>query len=485
MTEYEPIICFETHVELKTDTKLFCGCAVRYDAPPNSQVCPVCTGHPGTLPVLNRRAVELAIKAGLALQCTVNRRSRFARKNYFYPDLPKGYQISQYERPFCEHGSLEIQGENGEPYAVGIRRIHLEEDAGKLVHSTASLGESEYSLADFNRAGVPLLEIVGDHERNPLRSLYEARAYLEKVRQILRYLEVSDCIIEKGQFRCDVNISMRPRGTERFGNRTELKNMTSFRFILEALEHEIGRQSDLLHSGGEVLQETRLFDERKKITLPMRSKEDAPDYRYFPDPDLVRVEADEDMIARIRETIPELPDRKVVRLAEEYGIPREDILILTRDRAVSEYFAAGAAECPDKVRLGRWIIKDLFKVLNESRLGIGECPIEPGPFARLVNLVAAGEITDAMGRSMLKEMFDRKCGPEELMKDPAFRPIRDMDVVEKAVEEVLAENPEAVSKIRSGTPEPLNFLIGRVMRKTGGKADAKKVRALLRERIRA
>ena len=336
--DYDLIICFETHVELNTRTKLFCDCAVSYDSPPNSRICPVCTGQPGALPVLNKKAVEYCICAGLALDCRINRQSRFARKNYFYPDLPKGYQISQYERPFCEDGTFEIMGDDGLPYAVGIKRIHLEEDAGKLVHSSRSMDESEYSLVDYNRSSVPLLEIVTDHERNPMRSVHEARAYLEKLRQTLRYIEISECIIEQGQFRCDVNISIRPRGSQEFGNRAEIKNMASFRFIMNALEFEIERQKEIFEAGGEIPQETRTFDEQKGITLPMRSKEDAPDYRYFPDPDLLEVAIDDRMIQEIRDAMPELPDQKVNRIIEEYGIPKQDALVLTRDRAVSEFF---------------------------------------------------------------------------------------------------------------------------------------------------
>lgn len=481
--DYEVIICFETHVELKTETKLFCDCPVRYEAAPNSRICPVCTGHPGSLPVLNKKAVVHAIKAGLALHCTPNRCSRFARKNYFYPDLPKGYQISQYEAPFCENGYLEISGDDGRPYEAGIRRIHLEEDAGKLIHSSSSFGASDFSLVDYNRAGVPLLEIVGDHERNPLRSVQEARAYLEKLRQILRYIEVSDCSIEKGQFRCDVNVSLRPRGAHWFGCRSEIKNMASFKFITDALEFEIRRQSEILGSGGEITQETRLFDEQRKVTIPMRSKEDAPDYRYFPDPDLVEIQLDEDFIGKIRDSLPELPDRKVLRLTEDYGIPREDILILTKEREISDFFLACAPLCRDRVRLCRWIIRDIFQLLKESRRSISDCLIRPSDFADLMNLLEEAEITDTMARSILKEMFERGCGPRPLLAKDARRPIRDADTLRRYVEEILAENPDAVSKISHGILEPVNFLVGQVMRRTGGKADPKRVRDLIQRRL--
>jgi aspartyl-tRNA(Asn)/glutamyl-tRNA(Gln) amidotransferase subunit B len=481
--EHDVIICFETHVELKTKTKLFCDCSVKYNAPPNTQICPVCTGQPGALPVLNKRAVEYSIRAGLAMNCTINRKTRFARKNYFYPDLPKGYQISQYELPFCENGFLEILGDDGLPYSVGIKRIHLEEDAGKLVHSSSSFETSDYSLVDYNRSSVPLLEIVTDHERNPLRSLNEARVYLEKLRQTLKYIKISDCIIEKGQFRCDVNISIRPKGTQGFGNRAEIKNMASFRFMMDALEYEIKRQSEILQAGGQVEQETRLFDEKKKITIPMRSKEDAPDYRYFPDPDLVEIEIDREFIERIESSIPELPDQKMSHLIEELGIPKDDARILTKDKNVSDYFGACAPLCRDKKKLSRWIIKDLFKLLNEVRLPIVKCPVNPQDFSKLINHLSRGDITDRIGRTVLERMFRTGGSPEEIINEKGLTPIQDASVLEEILEAVMAENPQAVRKIKRGVVEPINFLIGEVMRKSNGRANPAKVRDLIRREV--
>ena len=483
--DFEIIIGFETHVELKTQTKLFCSCAVDYEAPPNSRICPVCTGQPGALPVLNKKAVQFTVKAGLALGCMVNRHSRFARKNYFYPDLPKGYQISQYERPFCQDGLLEIIGDDGKPYPVGIKRVHLEEDAGKLVHSSSSLESSTYSFVDYNRSSVPLLEIVTDHERNPVRSVQEARSYLEKLRQILRYIEISDCSIEKGQFRCDVNISLRPKGTKAFGNRAEIKNMASFKFIMDALDYEIKRQSEILESGGVMTQETRLYDERKRVTMLMRSKEDAPDYRYFPDPDLVEVELDEDLIDRIRKKMPELPDQKIHRLMEEFDIPRDEVLILTKEKAVSEYFTACALSCEDRKRLSRWIIKDLFKLLNKACLSMDQCPVPPEHFSNLVNLIAKGELTERMARTILEEMFEKGVGPETVIKRKALKPIQDSGALEKAVDEVLAQNPEAVAKIKGGNRKPVDFLIGQVMKKTHGKANPSALAKLIQKKLRS
>lgn len=481
--EYEIIIGFETHVELKTETKLFCDCLVKYEAPPNRHICPVCTGQPGALPVLNKKAVEHTIRAGLAMNCKINQGARFARKNYFYPDLPKGYQISQYERPFCENGFLEILSDDGLPYAVGIKRIHLEEDAGKLVHSSSSFEASDYSLVDYNRSCVPLLEIVTDHERNPLRSVKEARTYLEKLRQVLKYIEVSDCIIEKGQFRCDVNISIRSKGAQAFGNRSEIKNMASFKHIMDALEYEIKRQAEILESGDQPAQETRLFDEQKKITLPMRSKEDAPDYRYFPDPDLVEIEIDQEFIEKIEKGMPELPDQKVYRITETYDIPKNEALILTKDKDVSIFFERCAAHCEDRKRLSRWMIKDLFKLLNDAAIPIRDCPISPMDFSTLINLIAEGDITDSIGRTVLEEMFKRGSNPESIIKEKGLKPIQDMDLLVKILEEVIAANPEVVTKIRGGNTKPIEYLIGQVMKKTRGKANPKKVKKLVHKRL--
>ncbi len=481
--EYETIIAFETHVELKTKTKLFCDCLVEFEAPPNSRICPVCTGQPGALPVLNKKAVKYAVRAGLAMHCTTNRHARFARKNYFYPDLPKGYQISQYERPLCENGFLEIVDDHDQPYAVGIKRIHLEEDAGKLVHSADSFEESDYSLVDYNRSSVPLLEIVTDHERNPLRSLNEARTYLEKLRQILIYTGVSDCVIERGQFRCDVNVSIRPQGSSEFGNRSEIKNMASFKSIMDALEYEVKRQEAVVRSGKPLLQETRLFDEVKRITLPMRSKEDAPDYRYFPDPDLVELEIDQAFVENILDAMPELPDQKVNRLIEDYGISRKDVLVLTKDKAVSDFFESCAAYCDDRKRLCNWMIKDLFKLLNEASTSIKDCPVTPKDFSVLINMIAKGEITDQIGRTILEIVFETGREPEAIIEERGLRPIQDTELLEAVLDEVIAENPEIVVQITAGETKPIDFFIGQVMKKTSGKANPKKVRELIQEKL--
>jgi aspartyl-tRNA(Asn)/glutamyl-tRNA(Gln) amidotransferase subunit B len=482
--EYELIICFETHVELDTGTKLFCECPVKYNASPNSSICPVCTGQPGALPVLNMKAVEYAVKAGLALNCSINRLSRFARKNYFYPDLPKGYQISQYERPFCEDGYLEITGDDGQPYRVGIKRIHLEEDAGKLVHSSDSFDEADYSLVDYNRSSLPLLEIVTDHENNPMRSLTEARAYLEKLRQTLKYIEISECAMEKGQLRCDVNISIRKKGDQEFGNRTEIKNMSSFRFIMDALEYEIKRQKDILESGKEVAQETRLFDETKKITLPMRSKEDAPDYRYFPDPDLLEVELDEDFVNRISESMPDLPDQKLELIIKKYDIPKHDAITLTKDKSVSDYFLTCVATCKDSRKLSNWIINDLFRHTNEASIPFADCPVKPEDMSRLINLISGDELTESIGKKVLSEMFETGKGPDQVIEEKDLKPVSDDSFIESLLDEITENNPEAVSQIKAGETKPIDFLMGQVMKKTKGKADPKKVRKKIIERCK-
>ncbi|NLA75531.1 MAG: Asp-tRNA(Asn)/Glu-tRNA(Gln) amidotransferase subunit GatB [Deltaproteobacteria bacterium] len=482
--EYELIICFETHVELDTRSKLFCDCPVIYNALPNSAICPVCTGQPGSLPVLNKKAVEYTVKAGLALNCHVNRRSGFARKNYFYPDLPKGYQISQYDRPFCENGYLEIAGDDGKPYRVGIKHIHLEEDAGKLVHSSDSFDKADYSLVDYNRSSVPLLEIVTDHENNPMRSLSEAKTYLEKLKQTIQYTGISECAMEKGQLRCDVNISIRERHEKGFGNRVEIKNMSSFRFIMDALEYEIKRQKEVIESGKKVTQETRLFDEAKKITLPMRSKEDAPDYRYFPDPDLPEVEFDEIFINRIRETMPELPDQNLAMIIQKYNIPKDDAITLTKDRAVSEYFLACAKRCSDNRRLSNWIVNELFRYLKDGSVSISDCPVKPNDMARLINLVAKGDLTEVIAKKVLAEMFSTSKGPDEIVKEKGLKPLTDDSLIEKIMDEVERENPDAILQIKAGDTKPVDFLIGQVMKKTKGKANPKIVRDIMKEKFK-
>ncbi len=483
--EYDVIICFEIHAELNTKSKMFCRCSTTPGAPPNTNICPICTGQPGTLPVLNQQAVEYCVRTGLALNCRINEYSRFARKNYFYPDLPKGYQISQYEEPLCEDGEVEIQGDDGKPYLVGIKRIHLEEDAGKLVHSSKSFDKATYSLVDYNRAGVPLMEIVSDHTRNPIRSLEEARRYLERVRQILQYIDVSKCIIEEGQFRCDVNISLRPKGSDRFLERSEIKNMASFKAVLDALQYEIQRQSQILESGGELTQETRLYDEEKGITLPMRGKEDAPDYRYFPEPDLVELEISQDFISRIKESMPELPHLRVERIIKEYGISQADAVLLTREKKLSDFFEQSARFCQDKRKLATWITKELFRLLNESSISIDQCIITPEHLGNLVSIITRGEITEKIGKTVLKEMFNTGKPPQTIIEEKDLRPIQDTAALVQLVRETARDFPEVVNQIKAGDQEPINYMIGQIMKKTRGKADPVALRQVIEEELKS
>ncbi len=482
---YETIICFETHVALNTRTKLFCDCPVKYGAVPNTHICPVCTGQPGVLPVINKKAVEYCIRAGLALNCTVNLKSGFARKNYFYPDLPKGYQITQYEFPLCENGYLEITDRDNWTHQIGIKRIHLEEDAGKLVHTLHNTDSEEHSYVDYNRSGIPLLEIVADHTRNPIRTLDQAHTYLKTLQQILRYIGISDCSIEKGQFRCDVNVSIRPKGAKHFGNRTEIKNMTSFKFILKAVEYEIKRQTQILKSGRKVEQETRWFDEDKKITCLLRTKEDAPDYRYFPEPDLPDIEIDPDFIANIQDTLPELPDKKQNRFMDQYHLRKDEALLLTRDKDISEFFEACSIRCKDLKKLIRWIIKDLFTLLNETSQNLKDSALSPEHFAELINYISQGTITEKIARSVLKDMFESGESPEALIKRKNLKIIQDTALLEKLCSQVITENQEAAEKIRQGNTRPLNYLVGQVMKKTSSKADPGSVRKLIQEKLKA
>jgi aspartyl-tRNA(Asn)/glutamyl-tRNA(Gln) amidotransferase subunit B len=479
--DWEIIVCFEVHVELKTATKLFCPCPTGPGAAPNSHICPVCTGQPGALPVLNRKAVEHAVAAGLALNCRINPKSRFARKNYFYPDLPKGYQISQYEIPICEGGYLEIEIIQGTRRRIGIKRIHLEEDAGKLMHSTESKGDPPYSLVDYNRSGIPLIEIVGDHRMNPISSSAEARAYLEALRQLLRDIEVSECAIEKGQFRCDVNVSVRRRGDVGFQPRTEIKNMSSIRFICEAIDYEAARQIRILSDGGTLLQETRRFNEEKKITLPMRGKEDAPDYRYFPEPDLLPLHIDRPFIEDIRRRLPECADKRVTRLTGQYSLSREEAFLIAREKETFDYFLLASGKCRGHKRLARLIIRDLFALLNNADKDMRSCPVAPEDLAELSDMVEEGKVTAQMAGEILKEMFKTGEKPGRIVEIKELRPFEGN--LNQVISETLAVNTEAVDAVRSGKNETVNFLVGQVMRASSGRADARDVKRIILQMI--
>jgi aspartyl-tRNA(Asn)/glutamyl-tRNA(Gln) amidotransferase subunit B len=479
---FEPVIGLEVHVHLRTESKMFCACAVRYGGEPNHQVCPVCLALPGALPALNARAVELAVRAALALDGEVRPRSVFARKNYFYPDLPKGYQISQYEEPLMLRGSLEIEttGDDGEPAPrrIGITRLHMEEDAGKSVHDEAE--RTDDSQMDLNRAGVPLLEIVSEPE---LRSAAEASAYLRALRQVLRYVGASDADMEKGQMRCDVNLSLRPRGSTALGTRTETKNVNSFRFVEEAIEAEIERQAEVLAAGGSVVQATMLFDPGTGRTRVMRVKENADDYRYFPDPDLVPLELEPGWLAAQRAELPELPARRRARFEQAHGLSAYDARLLTASRALADFFEATVAAHGHAKTVANWILRDVLALLREAGREIEDVALSPAALAALLGMIDAGRVTAQSARDVLRELVERGGDPEALVRERGLEAVSDSASLEPAVEEVLAAHPEMAAKVRAGETKVLNFLMGQVMKRTGGKANPAVVRELLARRL--
>jgi aspartyl-tRNA(Asn)/glutamyl-tRNA(Gln) amidotransferase subunit B len=481
---YESVIGLEVHVQLKTQSKLFCACPAEFGAEPNSQMCPVCCGHPGVLPVLNRRAVEGLVRAALALNCRINPRSIFARKQYFYPDLPKGYQISQFELPLAEGGHLDVPSEEGNR-RVRIHRIHLEEDAGKLLHAIGSRA-LEYSLVDLNRAGVPLMEIVSEPD---LRTAEEASAYLSSLRNILRYVGVSDCDMEKGSMRCDANVSLRPVGSDKLGTKAEIKNMNSFRSVRDAIAHEIERQKALLDAGGRVVQETRLWDQAKQTTQTMRSKEEAHDYRYFPEPDLVPVEIGEDLLREFRSSLPELPEARARRYAGELGLTDYDAGVLTSEKALADYFEAALAGFDGSARkaaakpLVNWITTELLGRLNAAKKGIGESPVPAGRLAALVKLVQGGTLSGKAAKDVFEEMFEKGGDPETIVKDKGLAQVEDPSQIAAWVEEVLAANAKIVGDVRGGNERAIGSLVGAVMKKSAGRANPLTVNRILKEKL--
>ena len=479
VTNYEPVIGLEVHAELRTKSKMFCGCAVvdSISAPPNTAVCPVCTGMPGTLPVVNRMAVEFALRVALALGCRVNPVSVFARKNYFYPDLPKGYQISQYEEPLAENGRLVIQTTQGDK-TIRVRRVHLEEDTGKLTH----VGDG--SLIDLNRAGVPLLEIVSEPD---MRSVEEARAYAESLRDILRYLEVNSGDMEKGAIRFEANISVRPKGTDALNTRVEIKNLNSFRALERATAFEIARQSRDLADRGTVEQETLGWDEGEGKTFSQRSKEDAHDYRYFPEPDLPPLVVDDSWLERIRADLPELPRDKHRRFIEQYGLTGYDAAVLTDEKAVADYFEEAVNYKKEEVSpktLVNWMTGDLFSLMNQANLTVADLKVGPEALAELVGLVAAGEINRATGKAVLSEMFRSGKGASEIVAARGLEQVSDESLLADLVKQVLEENPDQVSSFKAGKETVANWLFGQVMHKAAGKANPQVVRAELDRQLR-
>ncbi|HTS51298.1 MAG TPA: Asp-tRNA(Asn)/Glu-tRNA(Gln) amidotransferase subunit GatB [Bryobacteraceae bacterium] len=476
IAKYEPVIGLEVHVQLNTRTKIFCGCPTGFGAPPNTNVCPVCLGLPGALPVLNRQAVEMAIQAALAMHCRVNAFSRFARKNYFYPDLPKGYQISQYDQPLAEHGWLEISVE-GARKRIGVTRIHLEDDAGKSIHDGFK-DSDRYTYVDLNRSGTPLIETVSEPD---LRSSDEAYEYLTELKQVMQYVGVSECDMEKGQLRCDANVSVRLKGAEQFGTKAEVKNLNSFRFAKLALDYEVARQVALIESGGRVEQETRLYNVATGETVGMRSKEHAHDYRYFPEPDLVPLRVSEAWLERIRAVMPELPADKRRRFMESYGLREYDAQVLTATRALSDYFEKAAATSGDPRTAANWVAGDLMGALKGR--DISESPVSAEHLGELVGLIAKGEISGKLAKEIFAKMIESGEPARVIIDREGLRQISDTGALGKIVDEVIANNPKQVEQYKSGKTAVLGYLMGQVMKASKGQANPGAVNELLKSKL--
>ena len=471
--DYEAVIGLEVHAQLLTDSKIFCGCSTQFGAEPNSHTCQICLGMPGVLPVLNKKVVEYAMKMAMATNCRINPKSVFARKNYFYPDLPKGYQISQYDRPLAEFGYMDIEV-NGDKKRIGITRIHMEEDAGKLLHDEFSPS----SYVDFNRTGVPLIEIVSEPD---IRSPEEASAYLRRLHETLVYLEICDGNMEEGSFRCDANVSLRPKGQQEFGIRAELKNMNSFRNVQRALEYEIKRQQYVLESGNQVVQETRLWDDSQGVTHSMRGKEEAHDYRYFPDPDLVPVVTDESWIKEVERTLPELPLQKRERFTAAYGIPPYDAGVLTSSRALADFYEKTVKLCDKPKAASNWIMGDFLRFLNEEKRDIKDAPVQPEAIAEMINLIEDGTISGKIAKEVFEDMYRTGKGPRDIIKEKGLVQITDEDALSKTIADVLAANPSEVENYRKGKEKLFGFFVGQVMKATKGKANPALVNELLKK----
>jgi aspartyl-tRNA(Asn)/glutamyl-tRNA(Gln) amidotransferase subunit B len=486
--KYEAVIGLEVHAQMFTETKIFCGCSTRFGSEPNTQTCPVCIGMPGVLPVLNRKALEFAIKTGLATSCKISPYSRFARKNYFYPDLPKGYQISQYELPICEHGNIEIVVDE-KIKRIGITRIHMEEDAGKNIHE----GAGNYSFVDLNRAGVPLMEIVSDPD---IRSPREAVEYMKKLRAILRYLEVCDGNMEQGSLRCDANISIRPAGQKEYGTRTEVKNINSFRFVEKALEYEIKRQVKAIEEGGKVIQETRLWDTVRGVTESMRGKEEAHDYRYFPEPDLVPLMVEQKWIDEIETSLPELPDKKRGRFASEYGLPESDADFLTAEKPVADWYEEAVKIGGQPKVVANWIMGDLMRLLNVDGISIEECPLKPEHLVGMLKLIDDGTISGKIAKTVFEEMYQKtkvisldvkstghRVTADEVVLEKGLTQITDTSEIEQIIHDVIAKSAKEVERYRSGEEKLIGFFVGQVMKLTKGKANPQIVNELLKKKL--
>ena len=468
--EFETVIGLEVHAQLLTDTKIFCGCSTKFGGAPNSHTCPVCLGMPGVLPVLNKKVVEFAMKMSLATNCEINKSCSFARKNYFYPDLPKGYQISQYAYPLSEHGYVLLEI-NGEKKKIGITRIHMEEDAGKLMHDE----NNPVSYVDLNRTGVPLIEIVSEPE--------EAADYLKRLHEILVYLEICDGNMEEGSFRCDANVSIRPKGQKEFGTRAELKNMNSFRNVQRALEYEVKRQQYLVENGQKILQETRLWDDAQGVTISMRSKEEAHDYRYFPDPDLVPILIDDAWVEQIRRELPELPLTKRERFLKEYQIPSYDAGVLTADKALAQYYEDVVKLCDKPKQASNWVMGDVLRFLNEEKRDIRQCPIPAKALADMIKLIEEGAISGKMAKDIIEDMYKTGLPPQKIIEEKGLVQITDEGELARTITAIMEANPQQLADYQSGKEKLFGFFVGQVMKATQGKANPQMVNDLLKKML--
>lgn len=474
--EWEIVMGLEVHTELATKTKIFCGCSTEFGGEPNTHVCEICSGMPGTLPLLNRRVVEYAVRTGLATNCEITRKNKFDRKNYFYPDLPKAYQISQLYLPICRNGFIEVKATDGGTKKIGIHEIHMEEDAGKLVHDEFS----DCTLVDYNRCGVPLLEIVSEPD---FREASEVVDYLEKLRAILQFTGVSDCKMQEGSLRADVNLSVRPKGQAEFGTRTEMKNLNSFRAIARAIEYESRRQIDILEDGGKVVQETRRWDDNRGVSYAMRSKEDAQDYKYFPEPDLPPIEISDAFIEKVKAEMPELPEAKKRRYIEELGLPEYDTSILTSDLAFVRLFEATEKLCQSPKDAANWIMGEVMKLLNDSGTLPEDMTLSPEKLAAVINMVKAGKINRGTGKTVLEKVFSQDVDPETYVKENNLAQITDLSALRPVLEEVIAANEKSVSEYKGGKTQAMGYIMGQAMRALKGKAPAQEVQKLLHEML--
>ncbi len=474
--KYEAVIGLEVHAQLLTESKIFCSCSTKFGNEPNSNTCPVCLGHPGVLPVLNKKVVEFTVLMGLATNCKINQQSIFARKNYFYPDLPKGYQISQYEEPICEHGFIEVNPKNGSSKKIGITRIHMEEDAGKSIHD-----QSSSTLVDVNRCGVPLMEIVSEPD---IRTSEEAYLYLNNIKKIVQYLGICDGNMEEGSLRCDANISVRLKGEKKFGVKTEIKNMNSFRNVERAIDYEINRQTDLIEDGEDIVQQTLLWDADLNEAIPMRSKEEANDYRYFPDPDLLPVIVDEEWKTEISKSLPELPETKYKRFISDFSLPVYDAEILTQTKSLANYYESVISITDDYKTASNWVISEVLAVVNEKKIDISDFPITALNLGKLINLIKAGTISGKIAKEVFALMLQDNSDPGQIVKDKNLVQISDTSEIEPIIQKIIESNPAQVQEYLAGKEKVFGFFVGQVMKETRGKANPKLVNEILRKMLR-